>query len=91
MRTPTVFVKYIVSFIALLVFLCSVCPQNATADASVMPPDAWSWANVGPVPTTSDTSTSSEPTFKPERVEIKYDPDEDGVASAQAQAAQTWM
>ena len=33
------------------------------------------------------SSTSSEPTFKPERVEIKYDPDEDGVASAQAQAA----
>ena len=64
MRTPTVFVKYIVSFIALLVFLCSVCPQNATADASVMPPDAWSWANVGPVPTTSDTSTSSEPTVR---------------------------
>ena len=31
-------------------------------------------------------TTSKEPTFKPEKVEIKYDADEDAVVSAQAQA-----
>ena len=32
-------------------------------------------------------NTSKEPTFKPEKVEIKYDADEDATVTAQAQAA----